>query len=162
MFHCQIQMELPSEAGTVPLCHRTAQVLLQDLAVDEARAAEIAVAVSEATGNVVRHAGARSDQPYCVTLTFFTDRVRLVVADQGCGFTPVAASEPDLEPLGGRGLWLIEQFADAVAISTLPGGGCTLEAEFFLPHPIPTPPEGDPVFFSELSFSLEAENYRAG
>jgi anti-sigma regulatory factor (Ser/Thr protein kinase) len=160
MICCRIQIELPSEAATVPLCRRTAQVVLQELAVDEVRAEEIAVALSEATGNVVRHAGTRSDQLYRVTLTCLPDRVRLVVADQGRGFIPAAASEPELEQLGGRGLWLIEQLADAVTISTLPGGGCTLEAEFLLPGPVPA--ASGPEQFTELPLSLEAENYRAG
>jgi anti-sigma regulatory factor (Ser/Thr protein kinase) len=149
---CQMRLELPSEPQTVPLCRRAAQVLLQDLAVDDARAEEIAVVVSEATGNVVRHAGTQPDQPYCVTLTFFADRVRLEVADQGCGFIPEAALAPEPEQLGGRGLWLIEQLADATTLSTLPGGGCVLEVEFLLRCPLSLPPAAPAETFSDLAF----------
>jgi anti-sigma regulatory factor (Ser/Thr protein kinase) len=140
MMHCQIQMELPSEAETVPLCRRTAQALLTDLAVDEERAADIAMVLSEAAGNVVRHAYSHSHHLYRVTLSFYSDRVRLEVADAGCGFVHTAARRPDAEQLGGRGLWLIEQLADATTVSTLPDGGCVLRAEFLLPHPLPRHP----------------------
>jgi len=136
MMHCQIRMELPSEARTVPLCRRTAQALLADLAVDADRAADIATVLSEAAGNVVRHAYPQASHLYHITLGFYTDRVRLEVADEGCGFARDAVPAPDMERLSGRGLWLIEQLADALSISTLPDGGCVLIAEFRLASPL--------------------------
>jgi hypothetical protein len=38
--------------------------------------------------------------------------------------------------VGGRGIWLIEQLADAATITSTPLGGCRLEAEFSLPQPV--------------------------
>jgi anti-sigma regulatory factor (Ser/Thr protein kinase) len=136
MMHCRIHMELPSEAQTVLLCRQTATAMLEDLAVDKQRAADIAMVLSEAAGNVIRHAYPRAVHVYHVTLTFFTDRIRLAVADEGCGFVRNTVPEPDAEQPGGRGLWLIEQLADTLSVSRLPNGGCLLEAEFLLPHPL--------------------------
>jgi anti-sigma regulatory factor (Ser/Thr protein kinase) len=162
MMHCQIQIELPSEAQTVSLCRRTAQALLADLAIDEERAADITMVLSEAAGNVVRHAYPHPHHLYRVTLSFHSDRVRLEVADAGRGFVHSAARPPDAEQLGGRGLWLIEQLADAITVSTLPDGGCVLQAEFLLPHPLLRhppihdaadrgSPEGGAAVFEELA-----------
>lgn len=148
MMCCQIQMELPSEARTVSLCRRTAQMLLADLAIADEQIADIAMVLSEATGNVVRHAYPHASQSYRVTLTVYSDRVWLRVADTGCGFAVAPRPAPEAGQLGGRGLWLIEQLADALTLSTLPGGGCVLEAAFFLAlppqlhGPMPTEPGG--------------------
>ncbi len=159
MRHCQLRMELPNEAPTVPLCCRTAQALLEDLAIDAARAADIALVLSEAAGSLVRHARTPLPHRYRVTLTVFTDRVRLEVADEGCGFDRAAGPAPDAPPLAGRALWLIEQRADLATVSTLPDGGCLLEAEFFLPHPLVLRPpiSDDPERLSPAGPLLDAE-----
>jgi serine/threonine-protein kinase RsbW len=140
----RISLELPSDPWTVSLCRRVLRSFLKDLAIEETRLDDIELAVSEATGNVVRHAYPRPDHPYRVILTFWGDRVCLEVSDQGIGFNRADVPEPGTEELGGRGLWLIEQIADVTAVSTLPGGGCRLEAEFHFPHPIPLSPPAVP------------------
>src|SRR5688500_15653881 len=104
-------MELPDEAQSVPLCRRTLRFVLSELAVPEARAADIELALSEATGNVVRHAYTDVGHSYRVVIEFFSSCVRLVVTDTGRGFSPTDVPEPDLEEVGGRGLWLIEHLA---------------------------------------------------
>jgi serine/threonine-protein kinase RsbW len=129
----RINLDVLDEAQSVPICRGTVRYLLQALAVDQERAADIELALSEATGNVIRHAYAEHGNRYRVAMEFYAHRVRLQIRDEGRGFHRAALSEPDLDSLGGRGLWIIERLADAVAISTLPGGGCCLEAEFALP-----------------------------
>ena len=142
----RISLDLSDEAQSVPICRGTLRYLLQALAVEQERASDIELALSEATGNVVRHAYAEHGNRYLVGIEFYAQRVRLVIRDEGRGFNRAARSEPDLDSLGGRGLWIIERLANAVAISTLPGGGCCLEAEFALPTRIefaPMPCEDD-------------------
>ena len=131
----RLNMELPDEAESVPLCRRTLRFILNELAVPELRAADIELALSEATSNVVRHAYAEDGHRYRVTVEFFSACVRLVVTDTGRGFCRAAIPEPDLEVAGGRGIWLIEQLADSATIISTPSGGCRLEAEFSLPQP---------------------------
>jgi serine/threonine-protein kinase RsbW len=145
----RINLDLLDEAQSVPLCRGTLRYLLQALSVDQERAADIELALSEATGNVIRHAYAENGNRYLVAMEFYAHRVRLQIQDEGRGFNRAALSEPDLDSLGGRGLWIIERLADAVAISSLPGGGCCLEAEFTLPtriefEPPPREDEGCP------------------
>jgi serine/threonine-protein kinase RsbW len=143
--HGRIILELPSDPRTVSLSRRVLRSLLEDLAVDESRRDDIELAVSEAAGNVVRHAYDHPAHPYRVRLDIFADQVRLVVVDQGVGFNRADVPEPDLEELGGRGLWLIERIADVTTLCTLPGGGCRLEAEFHLPQPVALPSMGETV-----------------
>ena len=129
----RISLELPGDPWTVSLCRRVLRSWLEDLSVDETRLADIELVLSEAAGNVVRHAYARRGSAYRVIVTFFTDRLRLEVTDQGVGFLRASIPHPDEQQLGGRGLWLIEQLADVTTVSTTPGGGCCLKAEFCLP-----------------------------
>jgi serine/threonine-protein kinase RsbW len=135
----RINLDLPDAAQSVPLCRRMLRFVLEELALPEARAADIELAVSEATGNVVRHAYAEAGHSYRVTVEFFARCVRLQVEDAGRGFIRADVPPPTREQLGGRGLWLIEQLADAATVSVLPDGGCHLDAEFTLPHPLAFP-----------------------
>jgi serine/threonine-protein kinase RsbW len=128
----RMSLDLPDEAQTVPLCRRVLRTVLQELSVEQERADEIELALSEATGNVIRHAYNQRGHRYVVEVEVLTDRLRLVVTDSGGGFLQAQLRDPDLERLGGRGLWLIERVADRVTVSTT-GGGCRLEAEFALP-----------------------------
>jgi anti-sigma regulatory factor (Ser/Thr protein kinase) len=139
----RISLELPSDPSTVSLCRRVLCSFLEDLSIDAARRDDIELAISEATGNVVRHAYDCPGHPYRVTLILHGDHVRLEVLDQGVGFNRADVPEPDTVELGGRGLWLIEQLADATTVRTLPGGGCCLEAEFRLLRPLSLPSLGD-------------------
>jgi serine/threonine-protein kinase RsbW len=132
----RLNMELPDEAQSVPLCRRTLRFMLNELAVPEARAADIELALSEATTNVVRHAYSEAGHNYRVIVEFCSACVRLVVTDTGRGFSRTDVPEPDLGVVGGRGIWLIEQLADAATITSTPLGGCRLEAEFSLPQPV--------------------------
>jgi anti-sigma regulatory factor (Ser/Thr protein kinase) len=135
----RINLDLPDAAQSVPLCRRMLRFVLEELALPEARAADIELALSEATGNVVRHAYVEAGHTYRVTVEFFSHCVRLQVEDTGRGFNRDDVPLPTREQLGGRGLWLIEQLADAATVSALPDGGCCLVAEFALPHPVAFP-----------------------
>ena len=132
----RISLELPSDPRTVSLCRRALNSWLEDLSVDPDRREDVLLAVSEATGNVVRHAYGCSDHPYQVCLTVFSDRLLLEVSDQGIGFNRATVPDPNTDQLGGRGLWIIEQLADLTTVSSLPGGGCRLAAQFLLPRPV--------------------------
>jgi serine/threonine-protein kinase RsbW len=131
----RISLELPNEAQTVGVCRKMLRTLLGDMRVEAEQAVDIELALSEAATNAVRHAYAHPGHLYCVTVEVYTDRVCLQVEDEGIGFVRTAAPEPDVEQLGGRGLWLIEQLADRTCVRTVPGGGCLLEAEFSLLPP---------------------------
>jgi serine/threonine-protein kinase RsbW len=126
----QISLDLPSEAKSVPLCRRLLRTLLRDLAVDQERAYAIELVLSEAAANVVCHAYEQAASRYAVKIVYDDDRLRLQVTDHGRGLDAAIVPDPTEERVGGRGLWLIEQLADAVKLETPPGGGCVVEAEF--------------------------------
>jgi anti-sigma regulatory factor (Ser/Thr protein kinase) len=126
----RMQLDLPDEAATVPLCRRAVRLLLEELGVEAQRAGDIELVVSEAAGNAVRHAHADPGHRYEVSVEIRNNGVCVQILDEGRGFHPPATGPPHLEQLGGRGLWLMEQLADEVTISTLPEGGCRLEAVF--------------------------------
>lgn len=131
----RISLDLPNDAATVPLCRRVLRSILLDLGVAAEQVDTVELVVSEAAGNAVRHAYEHPGQRYQFTVAVGGDRVCVQVEDRGRGFLRSVIEAPDLEQLGGRGLWLMEQLADTVTFTSLPDGGCRLEAEFVCPHP---------------------------
>jgi len=128
----QINLDLPNEAESVPLCRRIIRAVLAELSVDGDRGYEIEMVVSEATANVIRHAYDSPGQRYQVLVDIFTNRVVLQISDHGRGFRPAAVTDPEAGQAGGWGLWLIEQLASSATVRSLPDGGCLVEAEFVL------------------------------
>jgi serine/threonine-protein kinase RsbW len=145
----RISLDLPDQAQSVPLCRRTLRFLLKELAVDQERSDDIELALSEATSNVIQHAYQHPGNRYLVHVELYPDRVLVRVEDHGSGFSRAAIPDPDREQLGGRGLWIIEQLADSVTMTTLADRGSVIEAEFRLPTPVifepppPAAPEGE-------------------
>jgi anti-sigma regulatory factor (Ser/Thr protein kinase) len=140
-----IVLDLPDAAASVPLCRRVLRGTLSALSVEEGRAADIEMVLSEATANVVRHAYAQPGNRYRVSIDFFVNRVRLVVEDRGHGFARSAVSVPDEGQVGGWGLWLIERLADGVTFSTCPNGGTRLEVDFCFSHSLSFSLALDPI-----------------
>lgn len=94
---------------------------------NESVAASIAVAVSEAVGNVVRHAYAgRQSGRVDIDAQLDGDAILLSVADRGGGMT--ARSDRDHN---GMGLPVIGRVADGVTVVT-DGGGTRLSMRFDL------------------------------
>jgi signal transduction histidine kinase len=83
----------------------------------------------EAVNNVIRHSGA---DKLVLTLGFEAARLRLRVADDGCGFDPVTVDR--LSPSRGLGiLGMGERAAIAggrLTIRSAPGEGTVVEATF--------------------------------
>lgn len=91
----------------------------------------------EAVNNVIRHAGARK---LVLTLAFGAAGLRLRVADDGCGFDPVAVNR--LSPSYGLGMLGMRERAEIAGgrlkIRSAPGQGTVVEATF---KPVSTRPE---------------------
>lgn len=101
---------------------------LRQLVTDIARAAglgaaaqdDATLAVHELATNSVRHGGGRG------VLTGWNDAQSVIfeVRDAGVISDPLAGrQEPDVDRVGGRGLWLANQLCDLVQIRRSPSGG---------------------------------------
>ena len=123
----RIDLLLPDAAQSVPLCRRMLRFALDELAVPEARAADIELAVSEATGNVVRHAYRSSDGRVGVTVAREDDELTVVVRDEGVGLSDFV-SEGDL----GYGLRIIERLTSRHVISSAADRGTEVVMVFGL------------------------------
>ena len=95
---------------------------------------EIKTVVSEAVTNAIIH-GYHNEPHHTITLSCAIDgnEVKLAIEDTGFGIedidtarVPLYTSKPELER-SGMGFTIIENFMDAVEITSEPGKGTTLE-----------------------------------
>ena len=83
------------------------------------RISELILAVNELATNSVRHGGGFG----LVRLWQDHDEVVAEVRDHGYIDDPlVGRQRPEVEALGGRGLWLVNQLCDLVQVRSTPGG----------------------------------------
>jgi anti-sigma regulatory factor (Ser/Thr protein kinase) len=91
---------------------------------DRARGQDLALAVTEAVGNVIKHGGGGGQ------LELIQDDNRALIArisDTGSGMPPnPAAALPPADETAGRGMYLIQQVCDRVEYQTGPGGTTVL------------------------------------
>ena len=133
----RIDLDLPNDAQSVPLCRQIVRVALHQWGVDPDKAADIELVVSEAAGNAVRHAYQGGGHRYQVWVELSRECLRLQVCDQGQGFSRSEIADPDRDQPGGRGLWLMERLADEVTYYDVADDGVCLRAEFRLPYRSP-------------------------
>jgi anti-sigma regulatory factor (Ser/Thr protein kinase) len=126
----RLALDLPDDAASVPLCRRVTRTILEELQIAPERRYEIELALGEAATNVVRHAYPHPGNQYHVEIEITGGVLRLTVLDQGLGFARDTVPNPDDSQLGGRGLQLIEQIADAAWFECIKGQGTKLVAEF--------------------------------
>ena len=109
--------------------------LQQWTACSDDQSSRIMLTLSEAVNNAIIHGNRQQyDQTITITAVFDDDRLTLSVADQGSGFDPDDLPDPvkeeNLLNEGGRGIYLIKQYADEVSFSE---GGSTVTMQFQLP-----------------------------
>jgi serine/threonine-protein kinase RsbW len=91
-----------------------------------ARIGDLELIVSELAANAIRHGGGQGR----IRLWISPDEIVCEVSDQGAGLSALPLSQPRPEPSrpGGRGLWLVITYADAVDLTTPPDGGTVITA----------------------------------
>jgi len=107
-------VHLPVDTGSVPFIRGLCRQALEHLHVEGTVVDEIALALTEACANVVRHAGDHALYEVAVSID---DRLcRISVVDGGTGFDRDALPEPDEgSPLEeGRGLLLMQALVDSL------------------------------------------------
>lgn len=99
--------------------HSFCEHLKPKIALDDQVHANMLLALSEAATNAIVH-GNHNDPGKKVSVEFFSqsDQIVVKVSDEGQGFDPSSLPDPlseeNLLKQGGRGVFLIEQFADNV------------------------------------------------
>ncbi|HEY6478865.1 MAG TPA: ATP-binding protein [Streptosporangiaceae bacterium] len=124
-----IRVEEPSAAAG---CRNAALAMAARLGFAEARADELAVAVTEAASNLVKHARAGAMMLRCEP-GGAAPCIELVTVDGGPGIADVPAAARDgISTAGtlGIGLGAIRRAADFSAVFSLPGRGTVLAARF--------------------------------
>ena len=114
---------LPRDSATLPMVRHIAECSLAELGVEAEAIADVALALTEASANVVKHAGA--DDAYEVHLMLEDNRCEIRVVDTGRGFDSAslmgAMAAPSEER--GRGLALMAALVDSVQFESRPENG---------------------------------------
>jgi serine/threonine-protein kinase RsbW len=114
---------LPRDSSTLPVVRHIAAFALQELGVDPEAIEDVALAVTEAAANVVKHSGA-GDQ-YEVHLDLEDKLCEIRVVDTGHGFDStslgMAMAGPSEEQ--GRGMALMAALVDSVHFESRPQAG---------------------------------------
>ena len=116
-----VELVLPRQRETVPAARTLIVRTLSALRVDRDDVEDLALAVTEACANVVRHAtGCPS---YRVVIDLDQDDCSVEVSDWGPGFVPFEPEMPEPEATGGRGLAKMDALVDRADIRSQPGRG---------------------------------------
>ena len=115
MAQIELQLSLPRDARYVGILRNVSHTLLHDLDVPPDYIDDVTVALSEACGNVIRHA--RGTEEYGVRLLLDATRCQIEVCDLGPGFDDTwlqerAALEEGAAAEDGRGLALLQALMD--------------------------------------------------
>ncbi|MGY1592312.1 ATP-binding protein [Geodermatophilus sp. SYSU D00708] len=131
-------VRLPVDRSSVPFVRGLCRQALEHLRVERNVVDEIALALTEACANVVRHAGDHAD--YEVQVAIDDVLCRISVFDDGAGFDPDAPREDRGDsPLdGGRGLLLMQALVDRLDFRHDDDGRhrVTLEKRLAAPPPL--------------------------
>jgi serine/threonine-protein kinase RsbW len=109
-------LTLPAEVGSVPTARSICRANLSLLRVSESSIDDVALALTEACANVVKHAGGHR---YQVRMSIDHALCVIEVIDNGVGFDPASVPAPDPDDLlsDGRGLLLMGSLVDQLAFT---------------------------------------------
>jgi serine/threonine-protein kinase RsbW len=113
-----VRLSFPAKPDYLLLARLALSGLARGAPVDEELLADLKLAVTEACGNVVRHAYPESDGEVYVSYVVAEDSIVMIVEDQGAG---VASDEPELSPApheGGMGMSIIGAIVDDLEVHT--------------------------------------------
>lgn len=106
-----LRLTLPRDARYVPVLRAAASSVLLELGAPREDVEDVALVVSEACGNVVRHAS--GSQVYSVAVSVDAAGCAVEVVDVGPGFD-VETPCPDSDSEAGRGLYLMRTLMDTL------------------------------------------------
>jgi serine/threonine-protein kinase RsbW len=114
-----VTLSFPAKADYLLLARLALGGLARRLPVDPDALADLKLAVTEACGNVVRHAYADGDGgPVAVALVVHPDRLEMIVEDRGAGMDRPRADEWEVDqlPEGGMGMAIMRAVVDELDV----------------------------------------------
>jgi serine/threonine-protein kinase RsbW len=121
----KIALWLPRTADSVYLARHVLDRIFSAFGVRPDCRQEIALAVSEACTNVVRHADGPAE--YRLAAESTDSECTIVVDDDGPGLTaPQPTEMPAIDTTGGRGFPLMRTLSDRVEVQRRHGGGVSI------------------------------------
>ena len=123
-------LRLPRDTATVPLVRTICRDTMARLGVSSPCRSDVALALTEACANVVKHAGGVTE--YEVTVLLAPDTCHIRVVDTGQGMSAGAeevGTMPDPYDDGGRGIALMQQLVDRFAFHSRPEDGTVVHME---------------------------------
>lgn len=127
----KVSLTLPRDAASVPVSRQVLDCCLERLGVVADTRADIALALSEACANVIRHAG--PGREYEVVASTRDGRCVIEVVDTGAASNTETVAAPPEEPAllsdHGRGLTIIDAVTDGLTLTGNSQAGTTVHFE---------------------------------
>jgi serine/threonine-protein kinase RsbW len=114
---------LPRDASTLPVVRHIAAYALDELGVDTEAIQDVALALTEAAANVVKHSGAGDQYEVHLSLEGGTCEIRVVDTGHGFDSTSLALDMAGPSDERGRGLALMAALVDSVHFESEPEAG---------------------------------------
>jgi len=126
-----VRLTFPARPEYLLLARLTLSGLARELPIEEELLADLKLAVTEACGNVVRHAYPGDDGDVSLVVTVGDDRLLLTVEDYGDGIQAPDSPEDDADELSGplesgMGMPIIRAIVDELAVEQGPDGRGTV------------------------------------
>jgi anti-sigma regulatory factor (Ser/Thr protein kinase) len=97
--------------------------------IDSGKLADAQLVASELAQNVVRHSSSGPDEEFSLEVQTDADRIRIIVVDDGSGFSRDELLPASEDPWSGEGLRLVDAIASRWGADRSAGGGTIAWAE---------------------------------
>ena len=122
-------LRLPRDSATVPLVRTLCLDAMTRLGVTSSCCADVALALTEACSNVVRHAAGVTEYTVTVQLGPSDCHIRVIDGGHGLPDTAVRGEMPDPDDDTGRGIALMRVLVDDIAFVSRPEDGTVVHLE---------------------------------
>jgi len=135
----QIRLEVPSRIEFLSIINNVTEELASQMGFDEEARNAITISVIEAGTNAIQHGnGEDFRKPTHVTFVKGSDRLEVVVKDQGRGFDLTRLRDPlakeNMFAESGRGIYILRSFMDEVDFRFPDGDGTACRLVNYLPR----------------------------
>jgi anti-sigma regulatory factor (Ser/Thr protein kinase) len=120
-------LDQPFTEADLPALRRAVAAHTDRTTLPDRRVTDLVLIASELAANAIRHGGGKGRLRLWVT----ANGIHCEVSDDGPGLPrphPIPRQRPDPSVTGGRGLWLVLNYADRLTIGSGPAGGAVVTA----------------------------------